>query len=258
MIFTHNISKTFYDHNKEITAVKSTNLKIEKGEVYGLIGPNGAGKTTLLRMLATILTPSSGGGTINGLDLIKDKEEIKKKLGFLSGNTKLYGRLNPKELLQYFGELNDMSKIQIKQRYEEVVEILGLQNIVSQQIEKLSTGQTQRVSLARCIFHDPDVYLLDEPTLGLDILSSKSILDFIKREKEKGKTIIYSSHIMQELETIVDRIGLIYNGKVLIEDTLENLKIKSKKDTIVEFFIDIIERGEEQLIDEHKEINYSL
>ena len=192
MIKIENIGKTFWDRKRgAITAVLPTSLKINKGEIFGLLGPNGAGKTTLLRMLATVITPTIGSATINGYNLQRQPEQIKKSIGFLSGNTKLYGRLSPRELLHYFGELYEMDSQQIDIRCEEIFQMLDMKDFVDQRLEKLSTGQTQKTSIARCILHDPPIFILDEPTLGLDVLTSRSIIQFIRTASKKGKTIIW-------------------------------------------------------------------
>ena len=185
---------------KEFYAVDHVSLEIGEGEIVGILGPNGAGKTTLLRMLGNLMEPTYG--TV----CLTDKEgkeltgivEKKRSIGYLSGNTKLYPRLSAKEMLQIFGEIYEMSKEQVEKRIDEIFEVLDMEGFGENRIEKLSTGQTQRVSIARCLLHDPQVYIFDEPTLGLDLLSSEAIVNFMKKEKERGKSVVYSTHYMEE------------------------------------------------------------
>ncbi len=241
MIRIENLSKTFYDRKRgEIKAVLPTTFEINKGEIFGLLGPNGAGKTTLLRMLSTVITPTSGSAVINGYHLQNQTEEIKKSIGFISGNTKLYGRLTSKELLHYFGELYDMSKKQIESRCETVVQMLDMSSFINQRIESLSTGQTQKTSIARCILHDPTIFILDEPTLGLDVLTSRTILQFIHNAALEGKTVILSTHNMEEAELLCRRIGLLHLGKILAIDTLKGFQKNCNKIHLAEIFLDYI------------------
>jgi sodium transport system ATP-binding protein len=238
MIKTSNVSKTFYDQKRgAINAVVAIELNIEKGEVFGLLGPNGAGKTTFLRMLSTVLSPTTGSISINNFKHDTQATEIKKSIGFISGNTKLYGRLTPKELLVYFGNLYDMTKDQIKSRSEIVIEMLGMSEFMDQRIESLSTGQSQKTSIARCIIHDPPVFILDEPTLGLDILTSRSILNFIKEASGNGKTIILSTHYMGEAEQLCSRIGFMSQGKLLAINTLSGFQNEHDTSNLSEIFL---------------------
>lgn len=241
MIKTENISKTFWDRKRgEIRAVLPISIEINKGEIFGLIGPNGAGKTTFLRMLATVITPTVGSAIINGYDLQSQLTEIKRSIGFLSGNTKLYGRLTPKELLHYFGELYEMDSRQIKLRSAEIFHMLNMNDFIDQRIEKLSTGQTQKASIARCILHDPPIFILDEPTLGLDVLTSGTIIQFIRTAAKKGKTIILSTHYMEAAELLCHRIGLMHLGKILAIDSMEGYQKKCGETKLANIFLNYI------------------
>lgn len=241
MIKTENISKIFWDQKGgEIKAVLPTSLEVHPGEVFGLLGPNGAGKTTFLRMLATVISPTAGSAAINGFDLLTQPDDIKKSIGFLSGNTKLYGRLSPRELLDYFGQLYDMIPRQIKLRCQEIFDLLDMNDFADQRIESLSTGQTQKTSIARCILHDPPVYILDEPTLGLDILTSRTIIQFIRDTTKTGKTVIFSTHYMEEAELLCHRIGLINQGNILDIDSLKGYQQKSGKSHLADIFLDYV------------------
>ncbi|MDZ7724185.1 MAG: ATP-binding cassette domain-containing protein [candidate division KSB1 bacterium] len=244
MIETQAICKTFYGQkHRDIHAVRETTLTVREGEIFGLLGPNGAGKTTLLRMLSTVLTPTSGTARINGISLQASQEGIKKSIGFLSGNTRLYGRLTPRELLSYFGALYEMSAEQIKTRAEEIFDMLDMHEFADQRVEKLSTGQTQKTSIARTILHDPPVYILDEPTLGLDILTGRTIIKFIRESAARGKTVLFSTHYMEEAEMLCDRIALMHQGNILDVDTLENLKKRKKAPHLADVFLAYIEEA---------------
>ncbi|MBI9017881.1 MAG: ATP-binding cassette domain-containing protein [Phycisphaerae bacterium] len=216
VIVADELSKTFLAaKNRVVEAVKKVSFSVGKGEIFGLLGPNGAGKTTLLRMIATIITPSEGECFIDGKRSDIDPQGARRDIGFLSGNTRLYGRLSARELLKYFGRLYSMEEDKINRRIEELVELLDMGEFIDRKCESFSTGQTQRVSIARVILHDPAVLILDEPTLGLDIMTSRTILDFILEAKNRGHSIIYSTHYMTEAELLCDRIGFIYDGSIL-------------------------------------------
>jgi len=238
MIEIKNVSKVFHDKKAgDILAVNEVTATINKGEIFGLLGPNGAGKTTLLRMMSTIMSPTHGTIDINGFNVSTQPEDVKKSIGFLSGNTKLYKKLTPVETLRFFGSFYGIEKKVLEERIERILVSLDMMDFKNKVVEKLSTGQVQKTSIARCLIHDPDVYILDEPTLGLDILTSRSIIDFILKEKENGKTIIFSTHYMEEADALCDRIGLMHQGKLIEIGTLTDLKAKTGKSNIRDIFL---------------------
>lgn len=248
MIETYDISKTFWDSKRgPIHAVNPTSIKLRRSEIFGLLGPNGAGKTTLLRMLATVLTPTTGSATIYGLDLLSQSDDIKKYIGFISGNTKLYGRLSPRELLIYFGELYDMTMEEICKNMNEIFDMLDMREFADQKIERLSTGQTQKTSIARCLLHDPPILILDEPTLGLDILTARIIIEFIRSSALGGKTILFSTHYMEEAEMLCDRIALLHQGTILDVDTLEGYQEKCERDHLADIFLSYVSSKNQQI-----------
>lgn len=228
---------------EEFYAVNGVSFEAAGGEIVGIIGPNGAGKTTLLRMLGGILTPSEGSIRVNNYDHISNTKEIKKRIGFLSGNTKLYGRITPRELLSIFGQLYEMNKEDIEVRTNEIFSILDMEGFADNRIENLSTGQTQRTSIARCLIHSPDIYIFDEPTLGLDVMSSQDIIEFMKSERQKGKIVLYSTHYMEEAETLCDNILMIHEGKIIGRGTSEELKAITNTDNLREAFLSIVQGG---------------
>ena len=245
MLEVNNLKKKFtrQDKNKKKTcfyAVNGVSFKANKGEIIGILGPNGAGKTTMLRMLAGIMEQSEGTVEIDGQNYKRNSLDIKRKIAFLSGNTKLYNRLSAHELLQMCGKLYGMNIDDINKREKEILKLLNLEEIKNAKIGNLSTGQTQRVGLARCLVHNPQYYILDEATTGLDIISSQIILDFIKEEKKRGKTILYSTHYMEEAENICDKVIMINKGQVIETGTPEEIKAKTDTTNLRDAFFALI------------------
>lgn len=222
---------------ERLVAVADATFSIGAGSIYGLLGPNGAGKTTLLRMLATIITPTSGRCVVNGFGSDTSPDAIRRHIGFLSGNTKLYGRLTGRELLRFFGQLYGMDRKRIASRCDELIEALDLSRFVDQRCETLSTGQTQRISLARVMLHEPAVLILDEPTLGLDIMTSRALLEFMKTARDLGHTILFSTHHLTEAEQLCDTIGFIFDGRILREDSPAALCEAAGAPTLYEAFL---------------------
>lgn len=215
-------------------AVDHFSLEAREGEIIGILGPNGAGKTTLLRMLGMLMTPTEG--TICLTDVqgkeITDATEKKAAIGYLSGNTKLYPRFSIREYLRFLGELYGLDKETIQERTEEIFRVLDMESFGDNRIEKLSTGQTQRASIARCLMADPGLYILDEPTLGLDILSADAIIRFMKEQKERGKTVLYSTHYLEEAQILCDRIYMIRDGKPEAHGTPQELMEQTGTDSL--------------------------
>lgn len=227
-------------------AVNDLTLQAHKGEIVGILGPNGAGKTTLLRMMAGILTPDEGEITVGGYAMSTHANEAKRQIGFLSGNTKLYQRLTPRELLKVFGDIYGLSKEEIEKRSEVIFDLLDMHAFKDNRIENLSTGQMQRTSISRCLIHTPQVYIFDEPTLGLDVISASAILEFMKQEKANGKTVIYSTHYMEEAEAICDRIYMLHQGELLASGSVEMLEKKTQTNHLRDTFFKLIEaRGKD-------------
>ncbi len=245
MIEVKNITKEFEKNiNKKekikFNADNDISFNAKDGEILGILGPNGAGKTTLLRIIAGIMTPTSGTITIDNMSYKDNDLQIKKNIAFLSGNTKLYKELSPYELLEMCGEYYEIPKDELEKRIKEISKEFELDSFLHQRIENLSTGQTQRVSLARCVVHNPKYYILDEATSGLDIILSQIILNFIKKERDKGKCILYSTHYMEEAENICDRIVMIHKGKLIKEGTKESIKKETKTDNLRDAFFALI------------------
>lgn len=245
MIVVKKVSKEFeknIDKNKKIKffADKEISFEVKDGEILGLLGPNGAGKTTLLRIIAGIMKPTSGEVIIDNKDFKKEEIEIKKTISFLSGNTKLYKDISCIELLKMCANYYEMDKRTVEERINEVVKRFDMETFKNQRIGSLSTGQTQRVGVARCVLHNPHNYILDEATSGLDIISSQVILDFIKEERDKGKCIIYSTHYMEEAENICDRVVLVNKGEIIAIGTPDEINKKTKSTNLRDAFFKLI------------------
>jgi len=245
MIEVKNVSKKFTKEiskgkNETFYADKGITFEAKAGEILGILGPNGAGKTTLLRMLAGLLTPDEGSINIDSKNYKKNGTDIKRIISYLSGNTHLYKDLSPYELLKMCAEYYGLEKEEIENKIVEVKNKFDLDKILHQRIGSLSTGQLQKVNIARTCLHDPKIYIFDEATSGLDILASKVILDFIKEEKSKNKTIIYSTHYMEEAENICDKVILIHKGEIVESGTPSEIIKKTNTTNLRDAFFKII------------------
>ncbi|MFH1130425.1 MAG: ATP-binding cassette domain-containing protein [Pseudomonadota bacterium] len=230
-------------HFAQLAAVDQLDLQISLGEIYGLIGPNGAGKTTALRMLAGLMQPTNGIALICGKDVVRSCEQAKALIGFHTGSTALYGRLTVKEVLSYFGQLYGLSFKQVTERIHALSEQLQFSNLLDRRCNRLSTGEKQRVSLARALVHDPPVVILDEPTAGLDVLASRFVADFIRQAREKQRAILFSTHYLTEAELLCDRIGMIHCGRLVIEGAPTKIKDDLCASTLEEAFLRLVEQG---------------
>ncbi|MFY9234669.1 MAG: ATP-binding cassette domain-containing protein [Fimbriimonadaceae bacterium] len=235
MVTTTNIVKHFVDRKGgAVKAVDGVTIEAKPGEIFGLLGVNGAGKTTMLRMLSTVIKPTGGSATVSGFDVVGQPQKVRGSIGFMSNSTALYGRLTAAEMIQYFGELYGMEKSRLKERKAYVIEKLNIGEFADRFCDKLSTGQKQRVSIARTILHDPPVLFFDEPTAGLDVVSSQTVMEFIEEARTNGKTIIFSTHIMSEVERLCDHVAIIHEGKIMGEGTVQSLKDQAEETTSLE------------------------
>src|SRR5213594_2150524 len=242
MIEARGLSKRFQDKKRgEIRAVDNVSFTCQPGKIYGLLGANGAGKTTTLRMLATILEPTDGTAIVCGHDVIEQPEKVRANVGFLSTATALYGRLTARETVEYFGRLNGLNHDKLRRRVEELFALLGIDEFGERRCEKLSTGMKQKVSIARTLVHDPPVMIFDEPTLGLDVMAARTIVGFIRDCRARGKTVLFSSHVMSEVQKLFDLIGIIHNGRLLLEGTLAGLRQRTGQADLEEIFVQTVE-----------------
>ena len=223
--------KNFYGKIVEKTqALKDINFSIKKGEIFGILGPNGAGKSTLIKIMATLLKEDSGSIKILGLDVDKNEKVIRQKINLITGSERgLYWRLTARENLEYFAELYGISKKNKKNLIDKLVKLVGLFGREDEKVEKYSKGMKQRLQIARGLINDPQIIFLDEPTLGLDVLSAVNLRKLIKELSREGKTIIYTTHYMKEAEEICDRVLFINKGKVLDIGNIDDLKRKNLK-----------------------------
>ncbi|ASS47964.1 MAG: ABC transporter ATP-binding protein [Candidatus Fluviicola riflensis] len=258
MIHVENLSKTFSLNARQrkemgttatsVTAVDNLSFNCQPGRVSALLGPNGAGKTTTLRMLSTIFTPTSGKIEIDGIDAIKNPEEARRRIGFLTGSAGLYARLTPNELITYFGKLYGIDDDIIQSRKEKLFSLLDMHDFQNKRIGKLSTGMKQKVSICRTMIHDPQVVIFDEPTSGLDVITAENIIQLINDCKNQGKTVIFSSHIMSEVDLLCDDISIIYNGKLLFNDTMEAFRQQMQAPNLTAEFIRIVNASKTTVI----------
>ena len=223
-------------------AVRDLSLEVRPGEIYGLMGPNGAGKTTALRMLAGLMLPSGGAASVCGHDVVNQSDQAKAHLGFLTGTTGLYSRLTVEELLTYFGRLCRYPKKKLPGRIQELLGDLHIQHLSGRLCGKLSTGEKQRVSLARATIHDPEVLILDEPTAGLDVLASRFVADFIRETSARGRAVLFSTHYMTEAELLCHRIGCIHDGALAWEGPPAELRRAQGGASLEEAFLRLIEQ----------------
>lgn len=240
MIELKRLSKSFSVNGRTLTAVDDLSLQVTRGEVYGLLGPNGAGKTTTLRMIQSLLPPTTGEVTILGLRIADDPLGFKRQIGLVSASAGLYQWLTTYELLEFFGRGYGLSEEMTRERISELTSVMGLSRFLHQRTATLSTGQKQRVNLARSLIHDPAVVLLDEPTRGLDVVGAKVVFDFTERLRSLGKAVIVSTHQLDEAERLCDRFGLLHYGRLRHEGTLDELRTATGRATLVEMFLALL------------------
>jgi sodium transport system ATP-binding protein len=241
MIEARQLTKLFRDKKRgEIRAVDAVSFRCVPGKIYGLLGANGAGKTTTLRMLATLLSPTSGSASVAGHDVAAAPEKARASLGFLSTATALYGRLTAREMVAYFGRLYGLEEAALRKRMDELFTRLGMEEFSDRRCDQLSTGMKQKTSIARTLVHDPPVMIFDEPTSGLDVMTARTIVAFIRECRERGKTVIFSTHVMSEAEKLCDTIGIIHDGKLLEEGTLAELREKHSQHDLEEIFVRVV------------------
>jgi sodium transport system ATP-binding protein len=241
MIEARGLCKHFQDKKRgQIRAVDNVSFTCQPGKIYGLLGANGAGKTTTLRLLATILEPTDGTAVVCGYDVVEQPEKVRANVGFLSTATALYPRLSAQELVEYFGRLNGLDEATLKKRVDDIFNRLDMNSFRDRRCDKLSTGMKQKTSIARTLVHDPPVMIFDEPTLGLDVMTARTITAFIRECRNNSKTVIFSTHVMSEVEKLCDTIGIIHDGKLLTEGPLPQLRNKYGENDLEEIFVKVV------------------
>ena len=239
MIQVSGLSKKF----KDVLAVDDVSFTVRAGEVFGLLGPNGAGKTTTLRILSTLIDATSGTAAVNGLDIEKQAERVRRSIGVVNGGMGLYDRLTGREILQYFGRLYGMSPAAIEKRTAELDGLLDLGPTLSRQAGGFSTGMKQKIVIARAVLHDPPVIFFDEATSGLDVMARRAVLDFVRDYPSTDRAVIYSTHVMSEVEELCDRIAIISGGRLIAEGTVADLARETDSDNLETAFFRLVQAG---------------
>jgi sodium transport system ATP-binding protein len=246
MIHVHQLTKRYRDIRRgSFEALRSLSFHARPGQVYGLLGPNGAGKTTALRILSTVLQPTGGWVTVNGFDVLRQADQVRRQIGFVSANTAVYDRMTGWEMVQYFGRLHGIAEAELTQRMERLFDRLKMNDTRDVLGTKMSTGMKQKVSVARAMVHDPPVLIFDEATLGLDVLVARALLETMAQLRDQGKCIVFSTHIMREAEKLCDRMAILYRGYLLAEGTLGELRERYRESDLEELFFQLISRHDE-------------
>jgi sodium transport system ATP-binding protein len=245
MIVVENLSKAFLDYSKGwVDAVRGVSFTCRPGEIFGLLGPNGAGKTTTLRMLSTVLRPTGGRATVAGFDVVSRPEQVRARIGFMSAGTGIYDRMTAWEMVEYFGKLYGLGRDELRERMEATFRWLQMDGFRDVLGSKLSTGMKQKVSIARTIVHDPPVLIFDEPTSGLDVLVARSLRRLIAELRDRGKTIVFSSHDMGEVAKLCQRVAIIHRGCLQAEGTPTELLERYGQPDLEELFFHLVERAD--------------
>ena len=241
MLEAHELTKTYPDlQTGQFVALDHVSFNVGPGEIFGLLGPNGAGKTTALRILSTVLKPSSGTARVNNFDVVSHPYEVRHSIGFVSNNTAIYDRMTAWEMVEYFGKLYGLPEDQLTERINHIFDQLNMHEIKDIAGAKMSTGMKQKVNIARAIVHDPPVLVFDEASLGLDVLVARALLDIISSLRDEGKCIIFSTHIMREVERLCDRVGILYHGRMLAYGTLPELAEEHKCNDFEDLFFQLL------------------
>jgi sodium transport system ATP-binding protein len=241
MIHVENLTKSFRDLRRgQVLAVDQVSFDARPGEVFGLLGPNGAGKTTTMRILCTVLRPTGGSASVAGYDVASQPNEVRQHIGFLSATTAIYDRMTAWELVEYFARLYGLEGERLRQRMEEIFASLQMNDFRDVLGAKMSTGMRQKASIARAIVHDPPVLIFDEPTAGLDVLVARAVLQNIERLRDLGKCILFSTHIMREVEKLCDRVAIVSRGKIRACGTLAELREQHGQNDLEELFFSLV------------------
>lgn len=241
MIVVDQLSKQFPGAAEDLFAVRDLSFRVKESEVYGLLGPNGAGKTTTLRMILGLLTPTSGNVLVGGHSVTDAPDEVKRRIGFVAAGVGVYPWLTPREVLSFIADMYSVAPDQAAAATAELSRLLQLETFLDQRCGTLSTGQKQRVNLARALIHDPPVMLLDEPTRGLDVVGTQVVFDYISHLRGLGKSVIVCTHRLDEAERICSRLGLLHLGSMRHEGTLQQLQEKTGRRTLTEMFLDLLD-----------------
>ena len=238
MILAEALGKTF----GETPVLRGVSFCVSPGEVFGLLGPNGAGKTTTLRILATLLSPTEGRAEVGGFDVVKQPEQVRRRIGVVSGGMGLYDRLTGRETLHYFGRLYGLTSAQVEARIAGLEPLLGLEGTLGKRAGDFSTGMKQKIVIARAVLHDPEIIFFDEATSGLDVMARRSVLEFVKSYAAGGRTVLYSTHVMSEVEALCRRVAILYGGEIVAQGTPEQLVREAGAKGLEAAFFTLVER----------------
>lgn len=231
----------------DVKAVDGVSFKCEPGRVFALLGPNGSGKTTLLRMISTLMSPDHGELRVSGYDCVAESEEVRRRIGFLTGSAGLHEKLSGRETLEFFGRLHGLSSATLKKKIDEMVAEFDLTEFIDRATGKLSMGQKQRIMIARTLIHDPEVVIFDEATTGLDVLAAKGLIDIIRACRDAGKTVLFSTHIMGEVALLADDVTVLHKGRQIYSGSIEELKLSQVGESMEEKFINLLESADKDL-----------
>ena len=243
MIRIEKLCKTFSTADREVRAARDVSFEVHEGEVFGLLGPNGAGKTTVMRMILGLLKPDAGFAEINGIRSTNQPNELKRQVGFVSATAGIYQWLTGREMLSFFGEVYGLAETELLQQIAHLTKVLQLEEFIDRGCATLSTGQKQRLNLARALVHDPPVMILDEPTLGLDVVGSQVIFDYVQLLKQQSKIVILCTHRLEQAQRVCSRFGLLHQGAMVLSGNLEELKAQTGKRDLVEIFVDLLQQN---------------
>ena len=241
MIVTDQLTKSFPDKHQDVLAVSDLSFEVRAGEVYGLLGPNGAGKTTTLRLVLGLLKPTSGVAMVDGFDVTQDPDEVKQRIGYAAASVGVYPWLTVQEMLSFVGDLYELPVEKTASRIDELSDMFDFKDLLDRRCATMSTGQKQRVNLARALIHNPPAMLLDEPTTGLDVIGSKTIFDYVNHLKSQNKAVIVSTHRLDEAQRLCDRCGLLNEGKLCREGTVDELLGNSGTDNLTDLFLQLLD-----------------
>lgn len=235
ILLVENLSK----HFGTVRAVDDVSFEAKPGEIFGLLGPNGAGKTTTISLIATLFAPTSGTAWVAGMNVRKDPDKVRKHIGVLTTESGAYDRFTGRENLQYFGELYDLSGVALEKRLQELIVLLEMGAYIDRKVGGYSTGMKQKLAIARSIIHDPELLILDEPTQGLDVLASQTVVNFMRRARDLGKCVVFSTHQMADAQKLCDRIAIIHQGKIIANDTWPALKQRTGAEDLEDAFLQL-------------------
>ncbi|ACL70720.1 ABC transporter ATP-binding protein [Halothermothrix orenii] len=249
LIEVNNLTKVFKEKDRVITALKNVSFRVKSGEIFGLLGPNGAGKTTTLRIISTLMVPTEGEVTVKGYNTVTDSQKVRSSLGFLTAEMNLYDYFTVRELLEFFARVNGMPGTETEKRIPQILKQLGLEEYADRRVDNFSTGMKQKVSIARALLPDPPILIFDEPINGLDIMAARVVTRLIEQLRDRGKSIIVSTHNMTLAESICDRLGILFDGELIATGSHKDLSGQTGEERLEDIFFKLV--GEDYELDQN-------